>query len=407
MSWAAGALGLALPLLGYAIGWRLGLRRLLLRLLRGLLAGAVASSVLLLGLRSAWPAALLWPGCLLLAFVWWRLSGRWLGRFRRPAAGHPTCPIQRGLALRLAGALVGLSAGLLGNLVLGLLLAGWGRTVPAPTPAVDSTTARQHNAQAFASLASAGAELADWTNRRLVAHLPGGRSWSVEVAATLRLIQAEPAALEVLATEHELLALVQRPAVAAALDDPAYLAAIDELGHGALWRLPMIVEHPLTRRLLADDELRTRLRSLRPSQLAAGLPASATAVEASEAGPDQPDRSDAAGIGEQIAALGEAGWQELLDRLDSGAVDEDRHGEPTGRATTQGQTPGEQQIAEGQGVLDLVPPARQQGDRLRPQGQVGDSQGDGDGMAEQPSTAGLAQHGGSHASEMAARQDGG
>ncbi len=267
ISYAAAITGVVLTI--GLFGW-LGYRRGLVATLgRCLLAGAVGGLLCLLGLLPVGPTGshVLFAGgvagaaVLAVALMWagYRLArseGRWAAWPRRFD--------------RIGGA----GTGVLAAVLLCVVAASAGAVL---LPLDEQNGGAP---QVTAGTGSAGVRRACED----IAGLVGGRFRSLtgtvgdvprEVRALVLILNASRAEHVRLAEKHDLVRLLDVPAVEAALDDAEYLALIDRCRGGDPRAIARVSSSPVTRRLARSPEVRDVLRSIRPSDLAADLEAMA------------------------------------------------------------------------------------------------------------------------------------
>lgn len=94
---------------------------------------------------------------------------------------------------------------------------------------------------------------------------------STEITALLRILNAEPEELALMAQHHRLRSLAASPAVLAALEDEALQADIAALAEGDLRALDRITESPRLAALQRDEAVRAVVRELDLQELTAVL----------------------------------------------------------------------------------------------------------------------------------------
>ena len=113
--------------------------------------------------------------------------------------------------------------------------------------------------------------MADVSHFGLLAHIPRMRTYSREVHALIRILNAPSHKLKHVAEKRGLLNLVELREVQDALLDDRYIALICRVGKGDLSALPDLVKSPVTRNIIECPEVRTLTKTLTPSVLASDL----------------------------------------------------------------------------------------------------------------------------------------
>ncbi len=256
-------------------GW-LGYRRGVVATLgRCLLAGAIGGLLCLLGLLPVGP-----PGphvlfaCGVAGTAILAVSLMWAGyRLARSEDRWAAWPRRFD---RVAGA----GAGVLAAVFLCVVAASAGAVLLPPLDEQNGGTPRATGGTGPAGVRRACEDIAG---------LVGGRFRSLtgtvgdiprEVRALVLILNASRAEHARLAEKHDLVRLLDVPAVEAALDDAEYLALVDRCRGGDPRAIARVSSSPVTRRLARSPEVRDVLRSIRPSDLAADLEAVAVSESA-------------------------------------------------------------------------------------------------------------------------------
>ncbi len=113
--------------------------------------------------------------------------------------------------------------------------------------------------------------LADISHFGLLAHIPRMGTYSREVRALIKILNAPPEKLKVLAEESGIAELADVPEIQQAVLDDECMALIERLGHGDVAALAKLVKSEATRRVVRCERVRRFVRGLTPSRLAAKL----------------------------------------------------------------------------------------------------------------------------------------
>jgi len=189
--------------------------------------------------------------------------------------------------MRRADRLAGAGLGVLYGAVLCLTLAGLGSMVSLafslPKRGRDAAQAAQRRPLAFGR---ACGRLADLATDGLLTHIPLVGEVSRSFRALIVILNAPPEHLRYVAVKRGFPRLLKIPEVKDALADRHYLDLIRRTGRGNLFAFVRLGEHPLTRRLLASEELREFTEDLSLAELAKDIREAEKKL--SEGEPDRP-----------------------------------------------------------------------------------------------------------------------